>query len=75
MAVRYEFPAEGSRGPITLYWYQGTPPVVHEKKLDTAGMNNLFIGSEGMLLAGFDGYKLLPEDKFAGGAACRADSG
>ena len=29
-------------------------------------MNNLFIGSDGMMLAGFDGYKLLPEEKFAG---------
>jgi hypothetical protein len=27
-------------------------------------MNNLFIGTDGMLLCGFDKYALLPEDKF-----------
>jgi hypothetical protein len=39
-----------------------------EKGLDaktTKGMNNLFIGSEGMLLTGFESHVLLPADKFA----------
>jgi predicted dehydrogenase len=66
MTTRFEFPAEGKRGPVTLHWYHGTPPILQKLGLKGAGANNLFIGSEGMLLCGFGSYQLLPEEKFKG---------
>ena len=65
MSTRLKFPATGKRPAVALHWYQGVPPILAELKLESKGMNNLFIGSEGMLLCGFDKYKLLPEEKFA----------
>jgi predicted dehydrogenase len=64
MSTRFEFPAHGSRGPVVLHWHQGTPKVLAEKGIDSKGMNTLFIGSEGMLAAGFDEKKLYPVEKF-----------
>src|SRR5262249_54941271 len=49
---------------VTLHWYHGTPSVLEKLKLKGNGMNNLFIGSDGMLLCGFGSTKLLPEEKF-----------
>jgi predicted dehydrogenase len=64
MTVKYEFPAEGKRGPVTLHWYHGTPAILEKEKLKGSGMNNLFLGSKGMLLCGFSSTKLLPEKDF-----------
>ncbi len=64
----YTFPANEKRGPIRLTWGQGRPSILVEKGLTadvTEDMNNLFIGSEGMLLTGFKSWKLYPEAKFA----------
>jgi predicted dehydrogenase len=63
MAVRFDFPAKGNRAPITLHWYHGTPPALAEHKLDGRNMNNLFIGTDGMLLCGFGRHQLLPAAK------------
>jgi predicted dehydrogenase len=65
MTTRFEFPANDKRGPVTLHWYHGTPPILREHNLEARNMNNLFIGSEGMLLCGFGSHKLLPEEKHA----------
>jgi predicted dehydrogenase len=67
MMSRFEFPANDSRPAVVLTWSQakGGPPILKELGLKSRGMNNLFIGSEGMLLCGFDNYLLLPEKKFA----------
>ena len=54
--------------PVTLHWSQGLPTVLAERGIDgqkAKGCNTFFIGSEGMLLCGFDSWKLLPEEKFA----------
>lgn len=64
MATQIEFAATAQRPAVTLHWYQGTPPKLAELGLSARGMNNLFIGSEGMLLCGFDKYQLLPADKY-----------
>jgi len=64
MATQLEFPATDKRAAVTLHWHQGVPAIVAEKGLKPNGMNNLFIGSEGMLLCGFGRYLLLPEEKF-----------
>lgn len=65
MTTRFDFPVRGSNNEVTLHWYHGTPPILKELNLSGGGMNNLFIGSEGMLLCGFGSRKLLPEEKFA----------
>ena len=65
MATRLDFPADGNRPAVSLHWYQGTPPIVKELGLDAKGMNNLFIGTDGMLLCGFGKHRLLAEKKFA----------
>lgn len=63
MTMRFEFPDQG----VTLHWYHAKngPPILKEKGLSGSGMNTLFIGSEGMLLTGFNKRKLYPEEKFA----------
>ena len=63
MTASFEFPADDKRGPVKLHWYHGKPPILDELKLSDNGVNNLFIGSDGMLLCGFGAYKLLPEEK------------
>lgn len=67
MATRFEFPAAGQRGPVTLHWYHaaGGPPILKELGISGGG-NNLFIGTKGMLLCDFNKRKLLPEKDFAG---------
>jgi predicted dehydrogenase len=65
MHVTYIFPKEGNRNAFRLHWYHGTPAILKDRGIaDARGMNNLFIGSEGMLLCGFERWKLLPEADF-----------
>ena len=67
MSVKYDFPSSGKRPAVTMHWYHTkvAPPIVEEKGFNPKGMNNLFIGSKGMLLCGFDKWKLSPESDFA----------
>lgn len=67
MTVQYQFPSSGKRPAVTMHWYHTeiAPPIIAEKGFDPKGMNNLFIGSKGMLLCGFDKWKLYPEPDFA----------
>ncbi len=60
----FDFPAKGSRGALTLHWYQapGGPPILKELGLSAKDSNNLFIGTKGMLLCGFDERTLLQKD-------------
>ncbi|HEY1068276.1 MAG TPA: Gfo/Idh/MocA family oxidoreductase, partial [Pirellulales bacterium] len=69
MASRFEFPAEGGRGPIVLHWHHGKPKDVVDMKLpkDKDGKdpwNTVFIGDKGKLICGFGPWKLLPEDDY-----------
>ncbi|MGC4006085.1 MAG: hypothetical protein QM811_24390 [Pirellulales bacterium] len=66
MHTTLEFPADGKRGAVQLHWYQekGGPQAFRDLKAPKGGFNNLFIGTEGKLLCGFDKHLLLPEDKF-----------
>lgn len=57
--TRFKYPANGSRGPVDLIWYDGgmRPPVPDEliagnKELQAEGM--MFVGSKGKILAGFN---------------------
>ena len=77
MIVRYEFPARKDMPPVKLTWYHGgkRPPLIApprdsnrprpagDKRFEW-GDGTLFIGKKGMLLAGYDNHKLLPEDDF-----------
>lgn len=67
MAVRYEFPARGDQPPVVLNWYhtKSGPQILKDRGISLKGANNLFIGSEGMLLCGFSSHVLLPVEKFA----------
>lgn len=66
LVSRLDFPANGKRPAVSVHWYQGKPPIVKELGLDKVkSVNNLFIGTEGTLLCGFNAFKLLPEEKFA----------
>ncbi len=68
MAAQFEFPARGDLPPVTLHWYHAKngPDILKEHNLRLKGANCLFVGSEGMLLCGFNSRKLFPETKFAG---------
>lgn len=61
-----DFPAKAGRPAVKLHWSQahGGPEILRELKLPASG-NNLFIGSDGMLLCDFNNHRLLPADKFA----------
>ncbi len=67
MSATFEFPARGSRGPLTMTWHQGKdkPPEWLEKSIPQWDSGVLFVGSKGMLLSDYGKYVLLPEDKFA----------
>ncbi|MDR1963483.1 MAG: Gfo/Idh/MocA family oxidoreductase [Planctomycetaceae bacterium] len=75
MHIVYDYPARGSMPALKLYWSHTKKPLCYEKYGLNSGMknkagekvnpNNLFVGTKGMLLTGFDRHVLLPEEKFA----------
>jgi predicted dehydrogenase len=71
MVVTYRFAAQGDRGPVTLYWYDGglmppTPPEIDpddpRQRLGDQGNGILFVGEKGYITcAGWSGMpRLLP---------------
>jgi predicted dehydrogenase len=68
LIVRYEFPARGERQAVRLTWYDGgkRPALLSQPGMPKWGDGSLFVGSGGMLLAGYSDHKLLPEKFFAG---------
>jgi hypothetical protein len=68
MTSRFEFPANGNRPGLSLYWdhAENGPDVLRQLGLKGKGMNNLFVGTDGLLLCGFDRHELLPAEKYAG---------
>ncbi len=67
MFSTYEFPSRGDLPPVKLHWNHTNKPMPFftENNIPQSG-NNLFIGSKGMLLCGFDKRQLLPEKDFVG---------
>ncbi|MCE9629627.1 MAG: Gfo/Idh/MocA family oxidoreductase [Planctomycetia bacterium] len=58
--------------PVSLHWYQGRPPVLDKLGIDqpradgkqpSKTKNTLFIGTEGMLMCGFDDWLLIKDGK------------
>ncbi|MFN8711023.1 MAG: Gfo/Idh/MocA family protein, partial [Planctomyces sp.] len=66
MKVRYEYREMGEQPELTLWWYQGTykPDVWTKGEIPQWGSGVLFVGEQGMLLADYGKYVLLPEDRF-----------
>ncbi|MDR2172518.1 MAG: Gfo/Idh/MocA family oxidoreductase [Planctomycetaceae bacterium] len=74
MEVVYDFPARNGLPPLRLVWSQTKKPTCFEKykikmpaknkENKNVNPNNLFVGTKGMILAGFDRHVLLPEDNF-----------
>ncbi len=66
LIVRYEFPARGEQPPVALTWYDGgkRPPHFAEGRVPAWGDGSLWVGSKGMLLAGYGSHKLLPEKDY-----------
>jgi len=63
LTVRWEYPAEGSRPPVTVYWHDGgkRPPSPPDADLSKwGGLGMLFVGEKGQLLSSYDRLMLLP---------------
>jgi predicted dehydrogenase len=68
--ITYEFPAKGSRGPVTLKWYSGTerlprPPELEQDE-ESVGTGAVVIGDKGTILYGSHGarqVRLIPQSK------------
>jgi predicted dehydrogenase len=67
LAAVFDFPARGKLPPVKFHWsHTSSPEILKKHNLKLRGANCLFIGSQGMLLCGFDTRKLFPESKFKG---------
>jgi predicted dehydrogenase len=64
LTTKLQFPAVGSRGPVTLHWSHGGSPILKAKGLSGKGANNVFVGTEGILVCGFGSRRLYPQEKF-----------
>lgn len=66
LTVRYEFPARGSSPPVKMTWYDGNmiPKSLFNQKVPGAGL--MFVGSQGMMFADYDTFRLFPAEKFKG---------
>ncbi|MFT3882070.1 MAG: Gfo/Idh/MocA family oxidoreductase [Gemmatales bacterium] len=64
---RYLFDRPGGGEPIRLTWYDGDkrPPQFADSNFPKWGDGNLFVGTQGMLLADYGKFKLVPEKKFS----------
>lgn len=64
MHTWFDFPAKGGRQALKLHWYQapGGPEILKQYGMVNDGVNNLFIGTKGVLLCGFDTRYLYQQD-------------
>jgi len=66
--IRFEFPAKGERGPVTLYWYSGVTKIPRTKELDPGkkppDTGAVIIGDKGAITHGSHGaggVRLVPD--------------
>jgi hypothetical protein len=58
-SVRFKYPANGSRPPVDLCWYDGgmRPPIpaeLHDQNKELPAEGMMFVGDQGKILAGFN---------------------
>jgi predicted dehydrogenase len=68
MIVKFNYPARGTKPPVTLTWYQGDrrPPLPECSRESWPDDGTLFIGDKGKLQSSYSKHRLLPEKDFAG---------
>ena len=66
--ITFEFPAKGSRGPITLVWHSGTEPIPRAKELEpdrkSVETGAYVYGNKGVIMYGSHGagsVRIIPE--------------
>ena len=66
MTATYTYGARGDMPPVTLTWYQGEakPKIWTDGGIPKQGDGILFVGEKGMLLADYNRFLLLPEERF-----------
>jgi predicted dehydrogenase len=66
MQVDFEYPARGAQPPVHLTWYHGVNGPDLEGRRTFMGFPSgiLFEGEQGQLVANYQNYRLLPEDRF-----------
>lgn len=68
MTAVYEYGPRGDRPAVRMTWYQGThkPKPWTDREIPQWPNGVLFVGSNGMLLADYRKYQLLPEERYEG---------
>jgi len=68
--VKFEFPARGNRGPVTLFWYDGTEKLPHPDELEpeknVPGTGAIVLGDKGGITYGSHGaggVRIFPDEK------------
>jgi len=71
--ITFEFPAKGSRGPVTLVWHSGQEPIPRPKELEEGrkgpnsyGTGGYVYGDKGVIMYGSHGaepVRIIPEEK------------
>jgi len=66
MFSKFNFPEWDGKPALELHWYHTNDPIpfFEEHGIPKRG-NNLFVGTKGMLLTGFDEHELYPKEKYA----------
>jgi len=66
MTATYEYGPREGMPPVKLTWHQGSekPQIWRDGGIPQWDSGVLFIGNQGLLLADYEKYRLLPEEKF-----------
>ncbi|MCK5407748.1 MAG: Gfo/Idh/MocA family oxidoreductase, partial [Candidatus Krumholzibacteria bacterium] len=71
MICKWTFPKRGDKPPVELTWYDGDKRTPMHKQYQIPvwppeDLGTIFVGSEGILAAGYSRFKLYPEEKYKG---------
>jgi predicted dehydrogenase len=81
-SIRFRFAGKGDRGPLDIFWYDGsmkppTPQELEEDKKEFEPEGMMFVGDKGKILAGFRGEdpRIIPERRMREYQAARNPQG